>query len=808
MRGRVCVVACALLGFVLAVAGTATVEDHDLAVRAAYDDELEQTADEDGSSARERGLDDAMVRPGLVEAAEGVDDRLEASKKDLLSRGSKNGEGTGLERKGKMGSDKAEKEQGPERGSGPTSEDVVHSTKPDAENVSKDGLKRDSTTDSQSSLDKLSEKKKEIAASNSDQLSGRGNAQADALGEAAASNGRSKSDHGAQIVPRIETSPEEPTSLSAARDLADSDDASSFSIGPSGEAKSEDELSSTSSRSLDSDKKPTPGKESKSGKETKHGGEENGSTEMKSSKEVNEDKVPKVSARDGNDGDGAEGKISAKKAEVRKPEDAAERIKPAVQKIVNKPKPSKHPKPATEFVQLGEQRFEKSRVRSIGDIDGNGFIDYAIMFPKEGNSRGAIRVYLLQDGGAVIQTKHIVPGKWGFKEEPLQEGDHFGSSIASLGDINGDGVKDIAVGAPGDSEDGLRKGAIYILLMKKDGSVLSGQKISSSTDGSLDKQHVVNEGFGSKLMAMDDLNEDGIREIAVQSKDGTTTLVFLTRDGTSHAGVKVGAGIKAVVRSLSSSEIKSEHKDELKDDAKVDKVVVGGTVARMSKQIPIGALPSLAIRAADECIYNETHCACAETLGGHCYVFADTTTYRGRQVSLCDHAPCREAYKCSCDGMHICDLTNAVVRSYVSDGSAGDGRVYCHEEDTRVAMLRPSSRMGQAYGPMLNQVVRATVFNETHCTCSRRALVVEPTVCLDFHTQVAEEATICSKRPCHVSSSELVCDLSGEATCSRNDFERISYHDDGSTTDSSLVYCHAETHTVERVSCVASCDKL
>lgn len=42
----------------------------------------------------------------------------------------------------------------------------------------------------------------------------------------------------------------------------------------------------------------------------------------------------------------------------------------------------------------------------------------------------------------------------------LDTGDYFGTSTASLGDLYGDGVGDLAVGAASDDDGGLQRGAV------------------------------------------------------------------------------------------------------------------------------------------------------------------------------------------------------------------------------------------------------------------------------------------------------------------------------------------------------------
>ena len=49
-----------------------------------------------------------------------------------------------------------------------------------------------------------------------------------------------------------------------------------------------------------------------------------------------------------------------------------------------------------------------------------------------------------------------------------------------MADSNGDGVSDLAVGAYGDDDGGINKGAIYVLFMASTGVVKSFQKVSDT----------------------------------------------------------------------------------------------------------------------------------------------------------------------------------------------------------------------------------------------------------------------------------------------------------------------------------------
>lgn len=65
----------------------------------------------------------------------------------------------------------------------------------------------------------------------------------------------------------------------------------------------------------------------------------------------------------------------------------------------------------------------------------------------------------------------------------LDRNDHFGTAAASPGDLDGDGVADLAVGALGDADGGFSTGAVWIVFLHADGTVKAEQKISALAGG-------------------------------------------------------------------------------------------------------------------------------------------------------------------------------------------------------------------------------------------------------------------------------------------------------------------------------------
>src|SRR5690606_6720450 len=96
----------------------------------------------------------------------------------------------------------------------------------------------------------------------------------------------------------------------------------------------------------------------------------------------------------------------------------------------------------------------------------------------------------------------------------LDNEDWFGYSVEGIGDINGDGINDVAISAIKDDDGGFNHGAVYILFLNLEGSVDSYQKISD-TEGGFDGQLDEWDIFGTSLSYLGDMNNDGLIELGV-----------------------------------------------------------------------------------------------------------------------------------------------------------------------------------------------------------------------------------------------------------------------------------------------------
>ena len=126
----------------------------------------------------------------------------------------------------------------------------------------------------------------------------------------------------------------------------------------------------------------------------------------------------------------------------------------------------------------------------------------------------------------------------------LTDADYFGWSVANIGDLNNDGVNDIAVGAPYDDEGGTSRGAVHIMFMNTDGSIDSTVEINSSTTNG---PTLTNEAiFGWSVANIGDLDGDGVSDIAVGAPvtgggadGGAIHIVYMNTDGTPKSTVEI-----------------------------------------------------------------------------------------------------------------------------------------------------------------------------------------------------------------------------------------------------------------------------
>jgi len=157
-----------------------------------------------------------------------------------------------------------------------------------------------------------------------------------------------------------------------------------------------------------------------------------------------------------------------------------------------------------------EQNDRYGAAVAAGDFDHNGVYDIAIGVPGEDSAAGAIDViYRFPDASseqALYKESGIVTS--------TSAGDEFGAAVA-VGDFNGDGIDDLAIGAPGRNNN---DGAVFILFGDTE---IGLQGESPRQFSGMDQSQ-----FGAAL-AVADFDGDDIDDLAVGAPQADTSSLFL-----------------------------------------------------------------------------------------------------------------------------------------------------------------------------------------------------------------------------------------------------------------------------------------
>ena len=139
-------------------------------------------------------------------------------------------------------------------------------------------------------------------------------------------------------------------------------------------------------------------------------------------------------------------------------------------------------------------------VGAVGDIDGRGTPDVLVGAPLGATGipevpwRTYAKVFAGEDAAVL------------FDSGDMPSGSGYGSSVASLGDLDGDETPDFAVGRPeGTGIHDSPPGTVYV-YSGEDGSLL--HLLTGPANG---------DGFGTSIAALGDLDGDGVPEFAVGS---------------------------------------------------------------------------------------------------------------------------------------------------------------------------------------------------------------------------------------------------------------------------------------------------
>lgn len=196
---------------------------------------------------------------------------------------------------------------------------------------------------------------------------------------------------------------------------------------------------------------------------------------------------------------------------------------------------------------VASEDYSGAAVSGVGDINGDGIDDLIIGAYGAGGFSGRSYVVFGRSAGGFTSPINLsaLDGGNGFRLDGVAGADYSGSAVSAAGDINGDGIDDLIIGANGADANGIGSGSSYVVFGRSAGGFASAINLST-LNGSNGFRLVGAEGdlSGVAVSVAGDINGDGFDDLVIGARRADPNGA---ESGSSYVVYGSGSGFDATI---------------------------------------------------------------------------------------------------------------------------------------------------------------------------------------------------------------------------------------------------------------------